>query len=417
MNDLLFIALLLSLLFSFRAITSISIALIICAGIWSNRLHSEPLFSHRLKSAFITGSALLFAINILSLCWTADEKAGFSHLQISSGLLFTPLAVCCSNYIQETSRRRLLLIYTILLVIASLLCLGVATFHYFETGDYSRFFYHQLVSPLKHHAIYFSILVFISIITLGDDIAGKRQLFGKTTAAALAVFLSGMLILLSSKLVLVICFLFLIIHSFHFVKKKNGSRILLSIIPIILAIFAGVIFLTRNPVSDRFRDITNGDLTIISQEQFEAKDYFNGLQFRLLQWKFTAQILNAENSWLGGIGTGDAQAALDKKYREAHMFTGDPMTGSTGFIGYNSHNQFLQTLLQTGLAGLAVLIYLCFTMIRMAMRKESKGFRFLILLLIAWLFTESVFETQYGVAIFMLFPVLFYFDEPALRPQ
>jgi O-antigen ligase len=87
------------------------------------------------------------------------------------------------------------------------------------------------------------------------------------------------------------------------------------------------------------------------------------------------------------------------------MYTGNPSRGDHGFIGYNTHNQFLETLLKTGLPGLIALLLVCFTLIRMAIQKKQRETGFIIGLLLVWLFTEAVLERQYGILVFTFFPL------------
>jgi O-antigen ligase len=135
--------------------------------------------------------------------------------------------------------------------------------------------------------------------------------------------------------------------------------------------------------------------------------YFNGLQFRLLQWKFTPEILNENQRWLIGMSPGDARYFLNQKYISSKMYTGDPARGNKGFLVYNTHNQFLETLLQTGITGLAVLCFICISLVRISREKKRLMLSSLVLLMLAWFFTESVLETQYGVMIFTFFPLFF----------
>jgi hypothetical protein len=51
----------------------------------------------------------------------------------------------------------------------------------------------------------------------------------------------------------------------------------------------------------------------------------------------------------------------------------------------------------------------------MAVLKKNRMTSFTILLLLAWLFTESVLETQYGIIIFTFFP-LFVADGKIEKP-
>jgi hypothetical protein len=51
----------------------------------------------------------------------------------------------------------------------------MAFIHYSDTGDTTHFFYHQLVSPLKQHAVYFSLLVFIALFIFAGEFENKRM--------------------------------------------------------------------------------------------------------------------------------------------------------------------------------------------------------------------------------------------------
>ena len=97
------------------------------------------------------------------------------------------------------------------------------------------------------------------------------------------------------------------------------------------------------------------------------------------------------------------------------MYTGDPVRGDSGYLIYNTHNQFLETILQNGIIGLSVFLMICFSLVKMAVLKKNRMTSFIILLLLAWLFTESVFETQYGIIIFTFFP-LFVADGKTEKP-
>lgn len=144
---------------------------------------------------------------------------------------------------------------------------------------------------------------------------------------------------------------------------------------------------------------------MVAQDKFNQKDYFNGLQFRLLQWRFVPEILTENKSWWLGVSPGEAQDLLNKKFISKNMYTGDPARGTRGYLIYNTHNQFLETLLQSGIIGLVVLLIICMSLVKIAAQKKDRMLSFVILLLIAWLFTESAFETQYGIIIFTFFPL------------
>lgn len=119
--------------------------------------------------------------------------------------------------------------------------------------------------------------------------------------------------------------------------------------------------------------------------------------------------MQENNAWLFGITPANAQMVLDQKYLSTHMYTGGSGRSDHGYLGYNTHNQFLEALLQTGIMGLFCFMVICFEMIRMAIQQKSRLLWALVILLIAYAFSESVFETQYGLILFIFLPLFFFF--------
>ncbi|HEY6504016.1 MAG TPA: O-antigen ligase family protein [Chitinophagaceae bacterium] len=409
--QVLYVVFLTSLVCTFRAVSSMSIGLILLTGIIKNKSGLRTFFHLNLKNSFLAGCFLLFLIHLIALLYTQNINEGWNDIRLSSGLLFIPLAVCFTNDITNEIKEKLLIYYCLIVSAASLYCLVRALTHYFHSGDLSSLFYHSLVRPLKHHAVYYSILVFIGLAFLLEILAKNIAPVKRYFYTSIVIFLSGFLFLLSSKLVLAFYTLYLVYFFVRLVKGRPVNRALITGLLILFVLLGWLTLATTNPVSKRFYDITKGNISIVSQEKFDPGMYFNGVQFRLLQWKFTGEILNETNSWLTGVSPGDARYFLDQKYLSTKMYTGDPARGDTGFLGYNTHNQFLQTFLEIGIAGLAVLCLICITLARTARKKKRILLNSVIILLLAWFFTESVLETQTGIMIFTFFPLFLSFGE------
>ncbi len=164
-------------------------------------------------------------------------------------------------------------------------------------------------------------------------------------------------------------------------------------------------------MSRRFNEIKEGDISFIKQKKFSPGDYFNGLQFRLLQWRFVPEILTEEKAWVFGVSPGDAQQKLDEKYISENMYIGETYRNDRGFLGYNTHNQLLESLLQSGIAGGLTFLFICLSLMKMAWKKKQRLFSFLAILLLLYSLSESVFETQYSLLIFTFFPLFFYKED------
>jgi hypothetical protein len=400
-----YIAFFISLVCSFRAISSISVGLMLIAGVIKNKIEHKSFFHSNVKNNFLAACVGFFLLQFVAFLYTHNIHETWNGVRVKSALLFMPLAVCCSGYVNTATRKKLYPYYCLIVAAASLYCLLTAFLHYQHSHDSSLFFYHALVSPFKQHAVFFSILVFIALLYLSESARKKDLIYGLPFHISLVIFLSVFLFLLSSKLVIIFYFLYLLYYFAMLIRDRTSSRAV-AVSLLFLSLLAGcLIFTTRNPVSSRFNEILNGDINLVKQDKFEQGNYFNDVQFRLLEWKFVAEILNENHSWWAGVSPGDAQSLLDKKYISKNIYTGNPATGDRGFLGYNTHNQLLEALLQNGIAGSLIFLIICFTLIQMAWQKRSRILSFTIILLLAFSLNESIFERQYAIMIFTFFPL------------
>lgn len=321
---------------------------------------------------------------------------------MKSALVVIPFGLCCSGFIEAGTSRRLLMALTGLLVIAAAYCLFMAVL----SGQSSRFFYHELVQPLKQHAVYFSMLVCFTLFFLCESAAEGDWLISKLLHGAALLFLLVFLVLLSSKLVLSFFLVYLIFFGLKIFPAGKHRKSLTRGMLALLVSAAALLMLTNNPVSRRFRELTAGDPVLFRQERFDPSVYFNGLQFRLMQWKLVPALLNKQEAWLTGAGAGRSQALLAKEYQERGMYAGETNAGQPGYLLYNTHNQLLESLLKYGLPGAVLFIVLCLSLLFRACREKTRILRFTVALLLLYTCFEAVLETQYGIMIFTYFPFL-----------
>ncbi|HEV8287271.1 MAG TPA: O-antigen ligase family protein [Chitinophagaceae bacterium] len=412
LNPLLFILYLIflvSLVFAFRAVSSISIGLILITGLVKNKIEQKRVLNPQLKNLFFICCCLFFLLQIIALLYTTNLNREWKDIQMKSALVILPMALYCSNYINQASRKKILQWYCLVVFIACLFAAYTAFRNYANTNNSSVFFYHSLVSIYSGHAIQFSILVFVAILYLFESLRTKELLFNITFHFFLIIFFSIFLFLLSSKLVITFFILYFFYYVLRELKEKTKNKALIASFGCFL-IFCIILFTTPNSINTRFKEIAKTDFSFLEAEKYTPGNYFNGLQFRLLQWKFVPQILNEKKAWLAGVSPGNAQSRLDQKYISENMYIGTPERGDKGFIGYNTHNQFLEALLQTGIIGLLSFVIICAALIRMIWLKRKAELSFITILVLAYSFSESVFETQYSLFIFIFFPLFFYLE-------
>ena len=121
-------------------------------------------------------------------------------------------------------------------------------------------------------------------------------------------------------------------------------------------------------------------------------DYHTGSEIRLILWAVSTKIL-FENPQ--GLGLANIDVAMEKELRTYGQYGMAPNH-------YNPHNQFLQTGLELGIAGLIVLIGLFWSLIRWGRQHQLP---LLVLLSSFFAFNalfESVFQRQSGTVFFAL---------------
>tara|TARA_R110000822_G_scaffold307235_1_gene434124 strand:- start:6841 stop:8064 length:1224 start_codon:yes stop_codon:yes gene_type:complete len=120
-------------------------------------------------------------------------------------------------------------------------------------------------------------------------------------------------------------------------------------------------------------------------------------QPRLMTWK--AAIMAVKQHGMIGVGIGNSQKALNKEYSKIGFERGSNEN-------LNTHNQYLQILLDCGVLGLVTLLFILCTLLKKTMYVESyeKPFVlcFFLLIVISFMF-ESMLNRYVGISFFAFF--------------
>ena len=405
--ELVTIGLFISVIFSFRIIASISIIVMLAFALIHYRLYDGKWWNKKFFNFFNLGCFLYFIAQGLALLYTQNMKQGLFIQQINLGLIAIPIAVFYSHLVRKDNYGMLMKWYTLILFTASVTALVHAWQMYILTGNSSYFFYHPLVYIYSGHAIQYSVLVFIGILFLIEEYGRLENIKNRKWVLFLLIYFSVFLFLLTSKLVIAVFLLYivyLITYTNEFFSKRSYRIGALAVILVALVI----IFTTNSPLRKRVSEEMQSNMSFIEKNEFSPADYFNGIEFRLLSWRFAFDILSENHAWLFGVGPGDAQDMLNTKYRQLNMFTGGLPDNRKGYLDYHTHNQFLQALLETGIPGLSAFILICVGMIELAKKSGSRSLIVLTILLLCYCFADAVIKTQYGIILFVFFPLFIF---------
>jgi hypothetical protein len=327
----------------FTAINSIStIALLlvwIAEGDFSTkwkRLKSSPL-------VYLT--TFYFLLYVLSVWVSKDKEHAFSLVQREFIIAF----IFSSKKLFKKDHIYILLkIFMYGTFIWMSLASILAMKQYLLSGDPSVFLYHALAYNIESTAIYASLLCVISVAIILFVPASSRW------KIILYTFFTIWLLLLSSRMFLFIHLVITAVNLFTYLPAKYR------LIPVggMITIVALLSF-TNNPIKSRFRELELFQTSYLTQPKFNEATYFDGLSLRLIYIRFSCEIVREHNSYLLGVGTGDAATLLQEKIRSYHMFTGDDsVSGKGGYLQYSFHNIYLESFVSLGIIGLMTLLML-----------------------------------------------------------
>lgn len=201
------------------------------------------------------------------------------------------------------------------------------------------------------------------------------------------------IVLVFSEMGLLVLGLFLI----FFIKRKLKKT---HFIVLISLGFIAVLYLGRHQISNLNKAFKVDDVE-------EENRYFVRVNERLAIWNSITKI--EKNKLIFGIGYRKAQKELNRKYELAGYYA-EPILSKN----LNAHNTYLQTLIEIGIIGLLLIVFMFFQLYRKIKLYDDKNLAliansFLILTLIN-LITESMFTRYLGLSFILFFYSLFMFS-------
>lgn len=367
------------------------------------------LKAHRLiSSKFAVLWILFFAYHALSIVYSDNKKEAQFELEKKLSFLVFPLIFATSNFATGKKARNILKYFISSCFLACLICLGNAVYFY-SKGDPSKFFYHDLSSPLGFHAVYFSTFLGFCIFSILYHLLQnhrKMEVISKFGFVVLMLFFFMFLILLSSKTITVtVFFIALGMGILRFLKRY--SKLTVSGMATLALVVFGVVIQRTPYLNERFKEIFNEDYSVVLEKE-DYRDYpFTGGTIRVAIWKSIFNVVKEQNAQFFGLGIGDAQTVLTDHYNRIHIYPGDPTIDKKGFTHYNAHNQYLQFYLTLGILGIMWFLVIFFYCYSQAWRSRHVLLLSLLLLFTAFFFTESALCAHKGVVFFMFFTSLF----------
>lgn len=349
-------------------------------------------------------TCLVFIGFVISAFLSENHLLAFTRVERKLALLAIPVVVFSQPQFFHKVRVEWLTRVFVLSISAFLCWLFLlALYSYVETGKWPT--YHNYSNLLRFHAVYLSFYTAMAISWVYS-----RILIGwKNWKNSLRVFyilwmlfLALTLLNLASKTILVTVLVLAAIATFSRAKEQLGW-LKSMVFSFLLMIGALAFLLLGTSAGERFKTEWNADLSVVNQEKFSYDTPFTGTTIRLTIWKTAIDLLNKNNAWFMGLNPGDSQKRLNNAYQEKGIYSGNPDLGDQGYQGYNLHNQYLQTLIDSGVLTSVLLIAWVFTWLVAAFKSQQPVFIAVAVLFLMFSLTESMLESQRG-----LFPLLWF---------
>lgn len=336
----------------------------------------------------------LFWVYLLSMSYSANQQEGWMKIETSLSLLLFPLFLFSTFKPGEANSTEKIVrwfVYgciasTITCFVYSLFCYlfpDIAVSNKWSDYDYKLyFFWKDRLSPFIH-TTYISMYLNTAIAFL--LFSSSSLPFRKRSSLLLISLFSVTVLLLSSRAGLItlgilwIC----IIYKTIIAEKQYASG--LAILLFIAAVFTGLYFR-----SDEFNLRISSMFSAFSSPAVENP----AIEKSLIRFKIWPVALETGlNNLPFGAGIGDASDALQAAYTEKSM-----VSEMGKFL--NAHNQFIQTLVATGIPGLLSLLLLLLFPAYLSIKNNNQAYAaFLLIIIINFLF-ESMLQTQAGVVFF-----------------
>ena len=310
---------------------------------------------------------------VISALISANQTEGWFKAGLKAWFILLP-AICLigdTSYLTKERIRALFQVFTAALLVRFAICIVISGIQFLQ-GTPLEVVRNWEEDPIGMHHNYLALYIDIAIVFLYTQILNtphkeRRRKWPSLIIAALALL--AYLTLVSSRsgiVALALAFVAALAHLTFFRKQYKVAIITVSLAVVLVA----GLYIAVPSIFDRFVALTTWTETYYPDD-------------RVLAWECGAKATRGH--LLFGYGSGDYMP---------HLVNAFEQRGYTRAIdiGYNTHNEYIETILQTGLLGLAMLLFMLFAPMVTALRKNSRNL--LTVLVIIIISSLCVFEAM-----------------------
>ena len=332
--------------------------------------------------------ACYWLVYLLSMLWTENKVEGWDDIARLMLFMIIPLVFACTDFreVKKIHLRSILWLYVLLMPVLYVVFTGVDYYKTCWGTDKSLSWYlSEGIFNYLHHS-YVAVFLLTGLVFLYTELDGmfakEKQESSLLLIGIYTCLLLSFLFIVNSRAGTVCLLLLLLLCWLHqaFVRKRTRlALILLVLLPVLVT-------------------------TVYFAQPKEYRRITTSIEQSLTGERTDARIILFERSWsvfkdhmILGVGTGDRMDELDPLYKDKY---GVP------YGTLNSHNQYMDTSLSTGIIGLTVLLLMLFVPMRYARKNKNFFFFSTILLFAVAIIFESMLERQMGVVYWTVLLIL-----------
>ncbi|WP_217789929.1 O-antigen ligase family protein [Pinibacter aurantiacus] len=292
---------------------------------------------------------LLYSVLVVGLFYTSNLTEGFRKIQQQSPLLILPLifGTLPSKYVR-INFSAIAKAFVISVFLFMLFALGYGLSNFYQSGDSDVFFAHSLLLFSDWQPVGASLAALVAIQIIGFNFFDNAATLPrkKKLLSLLLIFFFFILILLLANRTVVVC-LFFTIAAFTLKFKSYRKSILFFFLITSLITSAAAIYTPKfkSQVIDALDFSPNNTIPLDTDSSLRG---WGGKAIRIALWKCSFDVIKAHP--IIGVGTGDAMDSLSAACENRKFYF------ASRYNKYNSHNQYLENTLKTGIVGLLILI-------------------------------------------------------------
>ncbi len=353
---------------------------------------------------------IVYVMHVFGLLYSKNFNKGIFNIEVRLSLLFIPLIAV---FLTDKVKQRYILLFKLFVganLLASLICLFIAFFYSFSINKFGilifepsywpelkdlnfiqlinergSFFSYDMLSVF-HHPSYFSIYILFSIVLVIYLIRVRKG--HKVFFYVLVTYFTIFLWLLGSRAAYLTYLIGFIIFIVDLILKYKKYWI--SLLLILLGVTLSIIVFSNKKLKQNVRD---------SMQLAEGEGLNQNSDMRLWLWKSGIEVFK-ENFWFG-VGTGDIDAELEKKYEKYDLKLASEHN-------YNVHNQFLDIAIKFGIFGLIIFTSWMVYALMISIKRKQFLFFFFLLIMFVNFFFEVMLNSIAGVSFFAFFYSLLY---------